>query len=787
MRRKVDLVWFGSMPSPHEGFILGNGDLGAAMYGNQYELKFAFGKNDCWDARYGSNLESDILKQDDLIALIEQYGLEDLPRFNYSQDTQITIPVSKKPIPTHIRAIYQTPEYSLKHTFFRPCPKRVGELVFAGPGLSTTKMYSRLHILEGVFEVEFGYNPKAKVRLEGFIWAEGNVFCLRYQVQGQIPWARLVLRKWPDAVDGSIPDPVLEFPPPGDVVVISQAIPGDDEIEPFEWSMAGKLPGRRIDQCYETFVTLPVKDTTADYFIAVATSRETKGVKPGRRAQEIVAYAAKQGYDTLKASHLEWWSNFWSRSSVTLEDKDLEAAWYRDLYKAACNIREGKQAPGLHGNMTLYDAAPWHGDYHMNMNFQKKFYPVLVTNHCEMLQPYLQAILDYMPTAEWLAKKIFGLEGAYVDLVILPFVPPHKQNINNLYGRWLGLTGWAIIQFWWYYLYTKDRKWLKEKGYPVIKKAAQFYWNYLEKYQERCGGDIYPSNTGERRGWERNTTNDISCIRFAFRAAIKASEELGVDEDWRRRWKEGLRRIPDYPILNIGENQFIAEFKGQKKEDAANLAGAAGFVIFPAEDLDPESDSKYVAMAKRALEVLDLAEGSNFFAWCLGMPMVRLCLQNAYERVRQTVIKCRYPTGMPCSFNIKDTGMVSLDGEYPVTLALEDVDMPLLISEMLIQSYGSVIRLFPAWPKKKSASFTTLRAEGGFLVSSSLQDGKIGTTKITSTVGGICRIQWPWGKVLIQCEEDGKEVQYSVENNIIYFETQAGKTYIIKPSNHKSS
>jgi len=238
----------------HEGFVLGNGDLGALMFGNQYELKFLFGKNDCWDARFDSDPEADILRQDDLITLIEKYG-----RYNLSQDYQITMPVSKKPVPPNIRAIYQTPAYWLKNEYFRPCPKRVGELVFVGPGLSTAKMRSRLRIMEGIFEVEFEYNPKAKVRLEGFIWAEGNVFCLRYQVQGQIPSPFLVLRKWPDAVDGSIPDPVLEFPPPGDVVVITQTIPGDEDTEPFEWSIAGKVPGRRMDQRYESFITLPSK------------------------------------------------------------------------------------------------------------------------------------------------------------------------------------------------------------------------------------------------------------------------------------------------------------------------------------------------------------------------------------------------------------------------------------------------------------------------------------------------------------------------------------------------
>jgi len=770
----VDILWDGSMPSWEEGFILGNGDLGALMYGNQFELKFLFGKNDCWDARYESDPEADILKHDDLITLIENYGLKDIKRFNITANCQISYSVSKKPIPTKYRVIYQTPAFWLKNEYFRPCPKRVGELVFAGPGDSLTKMKSRLRIVEGVFEVSFEYSPQEKLRLEGFIWAEGNLFCLRYQPEGDFKgpcW--LVLRKLPDAVDGSIPDPVLEFPPPGDIVIVSQTIPGDEDTEPFEWSIAGKLPGQmyRIDQRYESFIPIYSDGKPIDFFIAVSTSREHK-VKPSRRVYEIVEYAARIGYDALKKSQQEWWDRFWSRSSVTLEDKDLERAWYRDLYMAACNIREGKQAPGLYGNMTVYDGAMWHGDYHMNKDFQQPFYPTLVANHPDMLEPYIRAILDYMPTAEWLAEKIFGLEGAYIDLAPMPYVAPYKPNVNNLYGRWLAMTGWAIFPFWWYYRYTLDKKWLAEKGYPAIKKVAQFYWNYLEKYQKRFGGDIYPSNVDERPGWETNSSYDITCFRFAFRAAIESSKVLGVDEECRERWKEGLKRLPEYPTVKINGKEYIALSKEVK-------GIASGFLIWPSEDLDPSSNSKYVMMVKKALEKIDPEKAGSNMAWSWAPAVARLRIKQAYDCVREAVTRGRKLNGFPSSGDIKQRKNFGL-GHYPFPPIVEDVHMPLYICELLLQSYGGIIRLFPAWPRDKSASFESLRAEGGFLVSSSLENGEVGLTKIYSTNGGICKVQWPWGKVYIHCEEDGTEIQYNVKNNIISFETQVGKTYLIK-------
>ena len=280
-------------------------------------------------------------------------------------------------------------------------------------------------------------------------------------------WPRLILRKWPDAIDASIPDPVLESPLP-DIVSLTQQIPGDEEIDPFAWTLAGALPSRRIDHRYQTIVDLPGKEETTDFFFAVATSRDPA------EAVKMAVQAQAQGYDLLKESQIEWWNGFWDRSSVELEDKELEAAYYRDLYFLACNLREGVQAPGLYGNMTMWYAAMWHNDYHTDKNFQKNFYPVLATNHCELMEPYFSAVLDHMPSAEFRAEKDYGVKGGHFDVSVLPFQPPYRMYINNTNGKQLGLSGWMLCQFWSYCHCTTDVEWLAETAYPVIKKVAEF-------------------------------------------------------------------------------------------------------------------------------------------------------------------------------------------------------------------------------------------------------------------------------------------------------------------------
>ena len=40
-------------------------------------------------------------------------------------------------------------------------------------------------------------------------------------------------------------------------------------------------------------------------------------------------------------------------------------------------------------------------------------------------------------------------------------------------------SGWLAQHFWEHYLFTGDRKFLRERAYPVMKEAAEFYLDFL--------------------------------------------------------------------------------------------------------------------------------------------------------------------------------------------------------------------------------------------------------------------------------------------------------------------
>jgi hypothetical protein len=101
------------------------------------------------------------------------------------------------------------------------------------------------------------------------------------------------------------------------------------------------------------------------------------------------------------------------------------------------------------------------------------------------------------------------------------------------------------------------------------------------------------------------------------------------------------------------------------------------------------------------------------------------------------------------------------------------------LQEMMLQSYGGVLRIFADWPAKVAASFRTFRAEGAFLVSGSQADGVVTRCEVFSERGGPCKLYSPWGEAGLKVETaDGKPVKVDKwQETILTFDTIAGQTY----------
>lgn len=104
---------------------------------------------------------------------------------------------------------------------------------------------------------------------------------------------------------------------------------------------------------------------------------------------------------------------------------------------------------------------------------------------------------------------------------------------------------------------------------------------------------------------------------------------------------------------------------------------------------------------------------------------------------------------------------------------------------MLLQSWGGKIPLYPSIPSFwHNAYFHGLKAEGGFLVTSKLRDGKVIYVKIASEVGGPCRVANPFGQdATLTNIGSGNRKKFS--GPMFILKTKKGGSYLLTPEGVK--
>ncbi len=97
-----------------------------------------------------------------------------------------------------------------------------------------------------------------------------------------------------------------------------------------------------------------------------------------------------------RASHENWWKQFWSRSNVQIGDPVLEKYYYASQYLFASTTRAGKFAPGIWGSFITQDSTAWGGDYHLNYNYQAPYWAAYSSNYIDLTDNFDQPVLDYI-------------------------------------------------------------------------------------------------------------------------------------------------------------------------------------------------------------------------------------------------------------------------------------------------------------------------------------------------------------------------------------------------------
>ncbi len=481
------------------------------------------------------------------------------------------------------------------------------------------------------------------------------------------------------------------------------------------------------------------------------------------------------------------WAQFWSRSAVEFADRELEQIWYQNQYFLACCLKPGKVAPGLFGNWSTGKiGTAWHGDYHMNYNTQQVWWGVFSSNHAEQHEPYTRLVENLMPMAEWNARVQFGLPGAYFPHTAYP-VP---SNVNPYpappWGYEICETPWTVQSLWWQYRYTLDQQYLR-RVYPMLRAAADFLVAFVKKGEDgkyHIIPTVSPENWGATVDFRLNKDCiiDLALTEFLLDAMVEGSTVLGVDAELRPKWQEVRRNLAPYPAGQGPYGQVWLDVRDGPTEYVFNVPVTLA-PVFPAEQVGLGSPAGLLELARRTTRTVRL-EGGNDLVW---QPMVRARLAMLdLEWFKREVRYSRTPLGN-ANDRVRQTGgryrdETNYDFMMRMGVWTENLSLPAVLNECLLQSYDGVLRVFPNTLNLGRASFRDLRAAGAFLVSAEWDGRQVASLHLSSEKGALARVANPWRPrpATVRTTGDGRVLPHTERDGVVEFATSAGGSYSIR-------
>jgi hypothetical protein len=560
----------------------------------------------------------------------------------------------------------------------------------------------------------------------------------------------------------------------------------------------------------------------------------------------------------------DFWSKSFVRLHSDDGDADYVAANYAYfLYVMASSSRGGNYPPRF-GGMIWYtngDMRAW-GSQYWWANQSCYFNGLSPTNHFELMDPMFAMYSKMYDACATAAKQQWGSQGIWIpettffngpdqlpddiaaemqDLYLLrkpwkdrsqKFIDYAQtvQSFNSRWnwisqngkwelGRWIaedkgappfghvthifGTTAKIAKLYWQRYEYTQDVAWLRDRAYPMVKGAVEFYRNFPNLKKEADGKyHINHTNSNEPAWGVRDSDEDMSAMHGIVGPCIRASEILGFDASMRTTWQEFLQNLAPIPTSDLHDALKPENYDGPPIWVKGLHPAAKEAVGGPDSNTSPEFDFELCTLESTD-ERLRAIANATFDRAFRGNPigpethvatLSRLPISAAMLGRAEAV---RYL--LPSQLRAEDAARNNAPGVMRNRMSLregpgatdcqrlgrvaEALHLALLQSSPARPGGEAVIRIAPALPKQWDADFTLL-ARGNFLVTASIDKGLVRGVEIESRSGGECRIRNPWLDKPLALYVNGQKSR-EVSDSILKIPTSKGDVLTLLPAGTK--